>query len=69
MTAVAWWILAGGIMAAYGGLTYDRGGIYAGLAVMAAFVWADWYDRRQQRRREQERVEQERRQQKRNGRG
>ena len=69
MNAVAWLILAGGITAAYGGLTYDRGGIYAGLAVMAACVWADWYDRRQRERREQERVEQERRQQKRSGRG
>ena len=69
MTAVAWWILAGGIVAGGSGLLHDRGGIYMGLVMMAAFVWADWYDQRQQRRRAQKQVEQERRQQKRNGRG
>lgn len=59
MTAVAWWIFVGGVMAAYGGLTYDRGGIYAGLVTMAACVWADWLDSRQKRRLEQERLKRE----------
>ena len=69
MNAIAGGIFAGGVVAASGGLLHDRFNIYVGLAVMVAFVWADWYDQRQQRRRAQKQVEQERRQQKRNGRG
>lgn len=37
MTAVAWWIFAGGIAAAGSGLLHDRGGVYMGLVMMAAF--------------------------------